>query len=346
MDNIREAHLQSFILLLSQGQKSISNKTVPTPQREIHSFFGEREGAVAPCRPCCSLPSLNLLQESLCRKSKGSLELNHNKRRLQESCAEKMSAPSRYTYQNVSDAPTDLAENISRSFSYLVKSRLASSIKAFVGQSSVSRIHKNVFVKSLTKSSVKPVILVTVKTLFQPIPNSSTIAGSVSSRENVDTGSDLNRISDSSLALMMNFSVTMHFCIMGETPFSVRLKVPGRCSDVSDDSTSESSHFLTHASVVLDTELLLQQMMTQARLVAKKALEIAADSAQFYIAGLSSSNVSLVSMSSSEGSNLSQLANEDKDRDNCRDRMCANSRLDTDSMQPPPPRRPRPHSSR
>jgi len=80
--------------------------------------------------------------------------------------------------------------------------------------------------------------------------------------------------------------------------------------------------------------MLLEQMMVQARLAAKKALQIAADTAQSFIvsSGLSSGNVSLVSMSS-QGSDLSQLSQFDEE--------ITTQSNDQGMMPPPPPRLPR-----
>lgn len=289
MEQDRDQLLRSFVSLLSAKQKSPQ-----VPIHQLQELFDDQSEDVTNClRTCCSLPSLYLLRNSDSKKRNGPGNPS-SRRRIQESCAEMMSAPCHFTYDTLSSARKVLLDNISQSFRYLVKARIANSIKAFISQSSATQIHKKVFVQMLTKPTVKPVELTTIETMFQPA-----------------VFCEGTRVSNSD-GVMIDFLVMMHVRIMGDLPFTVRFKVSGSCSDLSTGS------LLKHVRVILDTELLLQQMITQARLVAKKALKIAADAAQFYISGLSSSNASLVSMSSSEGSDL--------------------SRLDDDTM-PPPPRR-------
>jgi len=292
MEYNSESSLRSFVSLLSTAQTSLKVETMQT-SHQLQKLFA-MDKLTEDLGPCCSLPCLKLLHDSSRTEGNHPSDSNNKRRGLQESCAEKMAAPCHFTYNTLSDAPKVLIDNVSDSFKYLVKSRLASSINAFVSKSSASPIQKKMFVKSLTQPAITPVELETVVTRFQPILNSPL----QSDKEKPNT--------NNSHGCMMMFSITMDVLIMGETPFVVRLEVPGHCSDLADSCPED--HLLKNVRLVFDTDLLLQQMITQARCVAKKALEIAADSAQSYIASLCLSTSSLVSLDEWEGSELSQLS--------------------------------------
>ncbi len=291
--------LQSFVTLLSAVQTSLSVDVLPTAQY-LQELFKSKDGLAI----CSSLPSLKLSpvhtggHHSACSKR----TFAENKRRLQESCAEMMATPCHFTHDTLSDAPGALLKNVSGTFKYLVKSRLASSIKAFVEKSSASLMQKKIFADSLTQPSTcnAPVEWETVVTTFRPILNKFPLR---------DDEKDVNW--SNSHVLKMMFSVTMDVCIMGETTYVVRLEVPGECSNFVENNSEAEAQLLNKVHLKVDTELLLQQMIVQARIVAKKAVEIAADSAKSYIASLCTSSASLVSLSS-EDSELCKLSHRRK----------------------------------
>ena len=308
--NSESASLQQFISLLCTAQTRsnlISAMPASQPLQDLFTVDDHQETS----NSCCSLPCLKLRHEAPSSAEKQSDQPN-SKRRLQESCAERMSTPCHFKYDELNDAPDILLANIKDSFKFLVKSRLASSINAFVEQSSASKIQKKVFVKSLTKQSVTPFELVSVATNFQLL-GGSPIA---------DIGEKLCPQNPHGYRIL--FSANMDVNIMGESHFPVSLKVLGYCVDIGADIDNANDR-LKNIRLTVDTDSLLKQMIEQARRVAKKALEIAAGSAQYYIKALSSSSASLVSLSSEE-SQLSQLSDSGS---------CSKRKPGADMMAPP-----------
>lgn len=308
--NSESASLQKFISLLCTAQTRsnlIAAMPASQPLQDLFTIDDHQQTS----NSCCSLPCLKLRHEA--PSSSGKLpDQPNSKRRLQESCAERMSTPCHFKYDELNDAPDILLANIKDSFKFLVKSRLASSINAFVEQSSASKIQKKVFVKSLTKKSVTPFELVSAATNFQllggsPIP---------------DFGDKLCPQNPHGYRIL--FSANMDVNIMGESHFPVSLEVLGYCVDIGADSDNADDR-LKNIRLTVDTDSLLKQMIEQARRVAKKALEIAAGSAQYYIKALSSSSASLVSLSSEE-SQLSQLSDNGP---------CSKKKSGADMMAPP-----------
>jgi hypothetical protein len=311
MKDSREAALRAFVTLLSTAQTNL-DVSIPETSHQLQNFFQGDESEDQKDAPCCSLPGLQLLHNSSQRKENGS----HN-RSLQQSCADKLSAPCEFTYGTLSHAPKVLLDNLVSSFTYLVKSRLISYIRALETEPAASQIHKKIMVKVLTAPSVKPVELTTVVTSFQP---------SLETNPSVD-GEGARPQDQWRIGLPIIFEVMMDLCILGDTPLTVKLKAPGHCTGHFSRMPGETC--LKGVDVELDTNILLQQIMAQARIAAKKALEIAANATQSFIstAGISSTSVSLVSMDSEdELAPLTKIKSDDGDT----------------SMPPPPPRIPKP----
>lgn len=318
-----ESPLRSFVSLLSTAQTSLGVE-IPKNSEHLKDFFkldaGRPFRGETPC--CCSLPSLKLLQSSKTRR----LSIPDNKRVLQESCADKLSSPIEFTHEGLTEAPTVLIENLVSSFSYLVKSRITNSMRALLSQSSGGHIHKKIMMKVLTASNIKPIDLTTVVTSFRPFDEVAPFMKHAQRAED----------STSNERMRLCFEVTMDVCVFGEAPLTVVLRTSGVAEDTSSTiaPNNDTSGKLNFVRIVLDNNVLLEQMMVQARLAAKKALQIAADTAQSFIlsSGLSSGNVSLVSMSS-QGSDLSQLSQFDEE--------ITTQSKDQGMMPPPPPRLPR-----
>jgi len=224
-----------------------------------------------------------------------------------------------FTHEDLPEAPTVLIENLMSSFNYLVKSRIISCMRALVSQSDGGRINEKIMMKVLTAPNSKPIDFTTVVTSFRPFDE---VVPYVKHAE------DACRCT----CMMLLFEVTMDVCLYGEVPLTVQLRTSGIAEDTSPVAES-SAEKLNFVRIVLDNNLLLQQMMAQARLAAKKALQIAADTAQELIisSGISSSDVSLVSVSSKD-SDLPQSPQFDED---------VVTQTNDHGMMPPPPPRPR-----
>lgn len=318
----QDSPLRSFVSLLSTAKTSLGVE-IPKNSDHLKDFFKHDDGrpfsGETPC--CCSLPSLKLLQSSKTRR----LSIPDNKRVLRESCAEKLSSPIEFTHEGLTEAPTVLIENLVSSFSYLVKSRITNSMRALVCQSNGGDIHKKIMIKVLTAPNIKPIDLTTVVTSFRPFDEVAPFMKHAQRAED----------STSNERMRLCFEVTMDVCVFGEVPLTVILRTSGVAEDTSSTiAPNDTSGKLSFVRIVLDNNVLLEQMMVQARLAAKKALQIAADTAQSFIvsSGLSSGNVSLVSMSS-QGSDLSQLSQFDEE--------ITTQSNDQGMMPPPPPRLPR-----
>jgi|EP00979_Chaetoceros_neogracilis_P014748 hypothetical protein len=308
-DGNHESPLRAFVSLLSTAQ-SANGVDVPKTSQYLERLFPTLISNET--TPCCSLPSLKLLQAS---KRRGSIP--KNKEALRASCAEKLSIPVEFTHEGLREAPTLLIENLMSSFNYLVKSRITSSLRALASQSSGDHIKKKIIMKVLTDPNIKPIDFTTVVTSFQPfdevVPSYMNCAAS-----------------DERMKLF--FEITMDVCLLGKVPLTVNLRTSGIAEDTSRVAVNGTAEKLKFVRIELDSNLLLQQMMAQARFAAKKALQIAADVAQAFIIsyGISSSNVSLVSMSS-QGSDLLLLSKRGKE---------IGTQSNYGTMPPPPPRLP------
>lgn len=189
--------------------------------------------------------------------------------------------------QEIASIPRTLLESIKKSFGELLDSRLRSTIVALKRQSLVklgmngagSREIKTIC--AVLKRSMKPVTLTTIVTSVRALNQSE--------KDEFDSG---KKRSDYHSNLPLIFEAVFDAKVLGKL-VTVSIRAPGMISG----NFHPQDGLLDRLEVVFDTIVLLQEMMIQARVLAKKAVSLAS--------GIASS-VSLSGISSRHS--LSKLA--------------------------------------
>lgn len=302
---MNQSDLQSILPLLSSARSNL-NFDIQDNSKALGLLFRQHSQEEEGQQLLCVLPSLKLVQAPSKRRPSVSPT---DKRVLQQSCAEKLSHPVEFKCSDVHLAPRIIRENLVSSVLYLVKSRLSNSLKAFLHKSNdVSTVQKQIMMNLFL--SPKAVNCETIITSFRPSLLPSRI---------VETEDDVENMT-------ICFEAAMDVSIFGEDPFTIKLRCSGNVEYVSLDSKQDSSSKVRFIRVGLDSNVLLQQMMNQARLCAKAAFHNAASLANTVMqcSDLSTPYSSYGSLPSGETITVSGIEAQSKTKD-----------MD---MPPPPPR--------
>eukprot|EP00978_Attheya_sp_CCMP212_P002844 scaffold5849_cov63-Attheya_sp.AAC.1 len=247
-----ELALSSFASLLSSAVTSEGEEPLATAASALPCFLreGETEGELL------SLPRLSLHSKSLSTSTPGLS--------LEQKTALKLAVPLRCrTTDDLRKAPSVILQNVSSSFSSLVDSRLRGSLEALANQeqSYASSSHRTRILMNLLDSGTKDsrgIRITTVVTSYRVLEGAMERDSFASPNSH-------------KLILPLVFEAIIDLSIM-ENAVSIPLHAPGTITGSFDQDSK-----LSHVKVDFDTVSFLQTMMQQARLVVKKAMNVAND---------------------------------------------------------------------
>lgn len=248
-----ELKLSAFVSLLNSAQAlGLEDPLLPVPEPNLCRFLSSfvNFDVTDHSHQRCSFPSLSIRNEQIYPFS---AEKGMNAR---EAAAFSLAFPVFLDYDDVNTAPPTLLENISGSFMSLVQSRMKSS--------------KNALLQDIIKRGASPESKFLLKLLSGKISS----ATPVSLNASVTTFRTLGATSESQIdevSLPLIFESKYDLLAFGAT-MTVTTQAPGTVIGV----FNQSDGGLERVEISLDTVLLLESLMKQAKTVVNKVIARAA----------------------------------------------------------------------
>jgi len=297
--------ISGFASLLSAA-KTLLDIDLPCCSKELSCLLSP---SISDSEQCCVFPALDLKHEER-MKSSGSSNVcgrkrlrNQRQRSIKEITAQALSIPflCARTSEKLTQAPYSMIGNFSDSFTFLVRSRLVSCIKALLQQR--NKLSNRIFLNMLTNPSIEPFQLTTIVTSFHAIPIHDESNQSMKVKQS-NPGESFECNSSREVILPLLFEVTIDLKLFGEHDITVPLNAPGTIAGTFRRNQSNDG-LLQHVEVAFDTKVLLESMMQQARQVAKKVVSLAAEGSNLLITTIPSYSDSALSVHAVAGEQIS-----------------------------------------
>lgn len=274
MEKERDCKIISGFASLLSAAKTHLEIDLPSDSKELACLLSP---SISDSEQCCAFPALALKKgerniSSGASNVCGKRLRNNRHRTIKEITSQALSIPflCTRTSEKLTKAPYIMIDNFSDSFTFLIRSRLVSCIKALLQQT--NQISNRILLNMLTNSSIEPFELTTIVTSFHAIPIRDDSDNSMKMKKS-DPVEDFECNSSREVILPLLFEVTIDLKLFGEHDITVPLNAPGTIAG----TFRSNDGLLQHVEVAFDTKVLLESMMQQARQVAKKAVSLAAE---------------------------------------------------------------------